>query len=119
MTRKSARPRDVANLPVEQRAANERAPVFDFERLTPEVGWMLIGVGVLGVILPGLPGAPFFLVGGAALVPGGRRRMARWIRKHPGPITRQSMRILTRFMDDLEAEYPHPRRTARPVVRSR
>lgn len=82
---------------------------FDFERLTPEVGWMLIGVGVLGVILPGLPGAPFFIAGGAILVPGGKRRVARWFAKRPGPIKKRSLKVLTRFMDDLDAEYPRRR----------
>jgi hypothetical protein len=87
-------------------AAGEAAPHFDFERLTPEVGWMMIGVGVLGVILPGLPGAPFFLVGGAVLVPGGKRRIARWMEDRPGPIRRRSLKIIGRFMDDLDARYP-------------
>ena len=79
---------------------------FDLARLTPEIGWMMMGVGVLGVILPGLPGAPFFAVGGAVLVPGGKERMAKWIENHPGPITHRSLSIIGRFMDDLDAQYP-------------
>ncbi len=79
---------------------------FDFETLTPEIGWMMMGVGVLGVILPGLPGAPFFLVGGAVLVPGGKKRIARWIGKKPRPAVEKSLDVIGRFMGDLETRYP-------------
>ncbi len=88
-------------------AATPAAPAtFDFDRLTPEIGWMLMGVGVLGVILPGLPGAPFFLAGGAVLIPGAKPRVARWFNDKPGPIKQTSMKILTRFLDDLDDQYP-------------
>jgi hypothetical protein len=82
---------------------------FDLERLTPEIGWMMIGVGVLGVILPGLPGAPFFAIGGAVLVPGGKRRIGGWLDRHQGPITNRSLKILGRFMDDHDSRYPRRR----------
>lgn len=96
-----------ASLPsVRSPDAAAEADDFDFERLTPEVGWMLIWVGVLGVILPGLPGAPFFLVGGAVLAPGGKTRAALWADRNKGPVVRRSLKILTRFMDDLDARYP-------------
>jgi hypothetical protein len=83
--------------------------LFDFEILTPEVGLMFLGVGVLGVILPGLPGLPFFLVGGAVLVPGGKRRISRWIGDDPKPLVRRSLDVVGRFMDDLDARYPRRR----------
>jgi hypothetical protein len=89
----------------ETRAVDEET-LFDFETLTPELGWMLMGVGVLGVILPGLPGAPFFIVGGAGLVPGGQKRISRWIGDDPKPITKQSLNIIGRFVNDLKARYP-------------
>ncbi len=87
-------------------AAGAEAQAFDFDRLTPELGWMLIWVGVLGVILPGLPGAPFFLVGGAVLAPGGKMTISRWIGDEPGPVVGRSLKILDRFLDDLDARYP-------------
>jgi hypothetical protein len=87
----------------------EPAPRFDLERMTPEVGWMMIGVGVLGVILPGLPGWPFFLIGGAVLIPGGKGRVGKWIDQHPGPVTNRSVKIVERFMDDLDSRYPRRR----------
>ena len=89
--------------------AAQPAQRFDLDRMTPEVGWMMIGVGVLGVILPGLPGWPFFLIGGAVLVPGGKRRVGRWLDNHQGPVTDRSLKIVERFMDDLDEHYPQRR----------
>ncbi len=79
---------------------------FGFDRLNPGVGWMLVGIGVLGFILPGVVGTPFFLLGGAVLVPGGKQRISRWASKKPRPIFRQSLKVVGRFMDDLERRYP-------------
>ncbi len=90
-------------------AADSPKPVFDFEMLTTEFGWLMIGVGVIGVILPGLPGAPFFIAGAAVLIPGGKKRLTRWVAEHPGPMVQDSVNILARFVDDLETRYPRPK----------
>jgi hypothetical protein len=47
-------------------AASDQAQIDDqailrIANLPRDVGWMMVSVGVLGVILPGLPGAPFLL----------------------------------------------------------
>jgi hypothetical protein len=43
-----------------------------------DVGWMVVAVGVLGVILPGIIGTPFLVAGIAVLVPEGPQRLTRW-----------------------------------------
>ena len=66
--------------------------------IRPILGWLLIVIGILGMILPG-PGLPFFLLG-VALV--GRRhpllrgtwvrgrQALRWLTRLPGPVGRSA-----------------------------
>jgi hypothetical protein len=75
------------------------------------MGWVLISVGVVGVILPGIPGWPFLVIGGAVLVPGGRKWMSRRMVPQPGPALRTFVRVLNRFLDDFE-------RDCRPLSRA-
>ena len=84
-------------------------PPFQLEDLSTEVGWLLVGVGILGVLLPGLPAAPFLIAGGAVVVPGGKKRLSRWIAAKPRPGIERAMRPLARFVDDLETRYPRGR----------
>jgi hypothetical protein len=49
----------------------------------PDVGWMMVTVGVLGVILPGIIGTPFLVAGIAVLVPEGPQRLTHWVRRNP------------------------------------
>ena len=77
--------------------------------LPPDVGWMMISVGVIGVILPGLPGTPFLIAGAAVLAPGGPRLLTRWARRRPKGVVHAGLRQITRWLDDLERRYPrHP-----------
>src|SRR5712691_8233742 len=43
------------------------------EHLPREAGWVLITAGVIGVIVPGIVGAPFLVAGAFVLSPGGPR----------------------------------------------
>jgi hypothetical protein len=43
------------------------------ERLPSGAGWLLITAGVVGLIVPGVPGTPFLLAGAIVLTPGGSR----------------------------------------------
>jgi hypothetical protein len=71
-----------------------------------EVGWLLIYVGVLGVILPGIIGIPFLVAGGAIVSPGGPKRLARWVGRKPPGLVRAGMKQITRLTDDLDRRYP-------------
>ena len=86
----------VADEEVMQRIAN----------LPRDVGWMMVSVGVLGVILPGIPGVPFLLAGSAVLTPGGPRLLTRWARRRPQGVVHGGLKQIGRWLDDLERRYP-------------
>jgi hypothetical protein len=81
--------------------------VLRVERLTPEAGWMLITAGVVGVIVPGIAGTPFLLVGIFVLLPGGPQLLSRWSRGNLPRFVRFAVRLIARLLDDLERRYPH------------
>jgi hypothetical protein len=75
-------------------------------RLPPEVGAVLLAVGVVGVLVPGPVGTPLLLAGGLALMPGVFGRFERWVeRKYPA-MHNEGMKHVGRFVDDLEKRYP-------------
>lgn len=76
------------------------------EQFPREFGWLLVYVGVLGIVLPGIIGFPFVIAGGAVLMPGGRKRLARWAGRNPGRLVRASLRQITRMADDIDRRYP-------------
>jgi hypothetical protein len=71
-----------------------------------DVGWMMVSIGVVGVILPGVIGAPFLAAGIAVLAPGGPRVLTRWISRNPNRIVSAGVRQMGRWLDDLERRYP-------------
>ncbi len=80
--------------------------IDQIEQLPPEVGWLLIYVGFLGVVLPGIVGLPFFVAGLGIVTPGGRKRVARWVGKNPPRFVHFSVRQISRLVEDLERRYP-------------
>lgn len=76
------------------------------EELPPEVGWLLVYVGVLGFALPGITGAPFLVVGVGVISPRGRKYIARWIGKDPPRFVRAGVHQIVRMVDDLDRRYP-------------
>ena len=76
------------------------------EQLPPEVGWLLMWVGALGFILPGVIGFPFVIAGAAVVVPGGRKLLADWLGRNPPKFVHASMKQLSRMLDDLDRRYP-------------
>jgi hypothetical protein len=48
-------------------------PVFTVEQLPRGAGWLLITAGVVGLVVPVVPGAPLLLAGAILLTPGGSR----------------------------------------------
>lgn len=81
------------------------------DELPRDVGWVLVYVGVLGVVLPGIIGFPFVIAGGAMLLPGGPQLLNRWLGRNPPPAVRASVRQIIRLVDDLERRYPRLPRT--------
>ena len=73
------------------------------EHLPRDVGRLLVYAGVLGVIVPGVPGVPFLVGGAEILYPGGPKLLSTWL---PSRLVRASMKLVGRFADDLDRRYP-------------
>jgi hypothetical protein len=87
-------------------AQRDEQAILRIVNLPRDVGWMMVSVGVLGVILPGLPGTPFLLAGIAVLAPGGPRLLTRWAGRKPKGFVHTSLKLVGRWLDDLERRYP-------------
>src|SRR5271154_2069869 len=61
----------------DERAEHERL-VKRTQHMPRDVAWLLIYVGVLGFVVPGIIGSPFLVAGVAMLLPGGPKRLSRW-----------------------------------------
>jgi len=79
---------------------------YRIELLPRDAGWLLITAGVIGLAVPGVPGAPFLLAGAVVLAPGGLKLLARWSGRQPPKLVRSTIRQIGRFLDDLERRYP-------------
>jgi len=76
------------------------------EQLPRDVGWLLIGVGVLGLILPGVIGFPFVIAGTVVVTARRPMRLTRWIGCNPPKLVQRGLRQVGRMLDDLETRYP-------------
>jgi len=85
------------------------------EELPREVGWALVTAGLIGVIVPGILGAPFLAAGALVLTPGAPRAVSRWALRRPRKSVQSALRQICRFLDDFERRYP-PNPTARADV---
>ena len=75
-------------------------------RLPPEVGAVLLTVGIAGVLLPGPVGTPLLLAGGLVLMPKFFGKVERWMEgRFPG-LHGHGMRYVDRFIDDFERRFP-------------
>jgi hypothetical protein len=92
--------------PQAARSTTDAKPVRRVAHLPKEVGWLLITAGVVGLVVPGLPGTPFVLAGACLVVPGGPRLLSHWVGRKPTSIVGSAVRQIGRFMDDLERRYP-------------
>ncbi|MFZ4698938.1 MAG: hypothetical protein ACOYMG_02705 [Candidatus Methylumidiphilus sp.] len=76
-------------------------------KLPRDVGWMLFGVGLFGVVAPGIIGFPFMVAGGLILWPKTTRRLNGLLGdKAPQKPVAAGMKQLARFLDDLDRRYP-------------
>ena len=76
------------------------------EDLPKELGVLLASVGVLGVVLPGIAGAPALIAGGLVLWPKTFGKVEGWFSDRFPVAHRESMRQVGRFLDDLDRRYP-------------
>lgn len=74
--------------------------------LPKEVGVLLMVAGMGGVLLPGPVGSPFLILGGLVLWPSAFRRVEESFVKRFPKLHRQSLRQISRFLDDLDRRYP-------------
>lgn len=79
-------------------------------QLPHDIGWLLVTAGVVGVVMPGVLGVPFLVLGGLILLPGTNQRAERWLTGHSPKIFKGSIRQINRFLDDLERRYPRPKK---------
>jgi hypothetical protein len=94
------------NQPDSANPADEDDTLRRIENLPRDVGWLMVYMGVVGVIVPGIPGGPFFIAAAAVLAPGGPKLMSRWAGGNPSGFVRTSLKQVLRFVDDLEHRYP-------------
>jgi len=95
-----------ASSPVMVCAADDEAVVQRVEHLNHSVGWVLISAGIIGLVVPGVLGTPFLIMGGLALWPGNHKRVERWRQGHSPKRFHGAMKQINRFLDDLEKRYP-------------
>ena len=84
----------------------DEAVVERVEHLDHGVGWVLVSAGLIGMVVPGVLGTPFLLMGALALWPGNRKTVERWRKGHSPKMFHGSMKQINRFLDDLERRYP-------------
>ena len=81
------------------------------EKLPRDVGWLLITAGLVGVVVPGVLGVPFLVLGGLVLMPLTSQRAEHWLSGHSPKMFKGSVRQINRFLDDLERRYPRSSNT--------
>lgn len=79
------------------------------QKLPHDIGWLLVTAGVVGVVMPGVLGVPFLVLGGLILMPATNQKAERWLTGHSPKIFKGSIRQINRFLDDLERRYPKRR----------
>jgi hypothetical protein len=97
--------------PTQDEHPADEQTMLRIEHLPREAGWVLITAGVIGLVVPGIIGAPFLVAGAFVLTPGGPRRLSRWAGRTPPRFVHSALRQIGRLLDDLERRYPHRSRT--------
>jgi hypothetical protein len=89
-------------------AAVDEQIILRIANVPRDVGWLMISVGVIGVVLPGIIGAPFLVAGVAVLAPGGPQLLTDCVRRNPKAAALVGLKQMGRWLDDLERRYPRP-----------
>jgi hypothetical protein len=80
--------------------------ILRIKDLPKEVGVMLVSVGALGVVLPGMMGTPAVIAGGLVLWPSTFGKVERWFQRRYPAAHREGMKQIGRYLDDLDRRYP-------------
>ena len=83
--------------------------VETLKQLPKEVGVMLMTVGVMGLVLPGVVGTPAVIVGGLVLWPKTFSKMEQWFRGRCPEFHQKGLVQMRRYIADLEKRYPEPK----------
>lgn len=97
--------------PTATEAQIEREPSEDeyielLGKLPPEIGTMLIAVGIAGVLLPGPIGAPMLLAGAVVIWPKTFAPMERTFARCCPAIHREGVHQIKRYLADLHRRFP-------------
>jgi hypothetical protein len=84
----------------------------EIRELPREVGVMLVSVGLMGFVLPGMAGAPALVAGGLVLWPGVFGKLEDRLKRRYPQLHRQGLRQIGRYLDDLERRSPDPEGSA-------
>jgi hypothetical protein len=102
-------PVNVTDPPLESNSVltnEEEAELRRIKDLPKEVGVMLMTVGVLGLALPGVVGAPAMIAGGLVLWPKAFGKVENWFESKFPKVHKQSLHQIHRYLNDLESRYP-------------
>ncbi|MGC8640215.1 MAG: hypothetical protein ACP5XB_10115 [Isosphaeraceae bacterium] len=86
--------------------AEEEAELARIKDLPKEVGVMLLTVGALGFMLPGVVGTPAMIAGGLVLWPKAFGKVENWFERKFPKMHKQSLFQINRYLNDLESRYP-------------
>ena len=89
-------------------AAHDESADRRLKHLPREFGVMLVSVRALGVVLPGLMGAPALDAGGLVFWPATVGGLKEWLRRRNPGLYHKGMQQLGRLLDDMERRYPVP-----------
>lgn len=86
----------------------DQETVDRIRKLPKDIGWLLFSAGIMGIILPGVIGAPFLLLGSFMIWPKSKGKAERWLSGQSPRVFKGSIKQINRFLDDLERRYPNP-----------
>jgi hypothetical protein len=75
-------------------------------KLPKDVGWLLFMAGVFGLLVPGVIGTPFLVLGSFMIWPPSKGKAEQWLSGQSPKAFKGSMKQINRFLDDLERRYP-------------
>jgi hypothetical protein len=87
-------------------SSDEEAELARIKDLPKEVGVMLLTVGVLGFVLPGVVGTPVAIAGGLVLWPKAFGKVENWFERRFPKMHKQSLYQINRYLNDLENRFP-------------